>query len=136
MKQIKQNKNDIHSLALSLVYDDKKAKKLTKKTFKKVSKRLFSDERQLKLALYKRLLKYVGRFSVKKKKCLGSDFICLAKKNFKIFDKKVFVLKYEHGFNIEDISEVLNAKESEIKKSLFYTTEKIAAVLEEKNEMP
>jgi len=135
MKQSKQDRNDLYSLALSLVYDETKAKKLADKAFGKVLSRLFEDERQLKFALYKKLLKSVGRFGVRKKACKDSCCLGLAKKNFKIFDKKVFVLKYEHGFDIAEIAAVLNASEEKVKKALFKTTYAVSQMLEEKDEM-
>ncbi len=135
MLTLKKYQNEIYSLALSLVYDSGKAKKAAVKAFEKMPS-LDEDSPEIKLRLFKNLLSGINAFSIKKKKNSCGDFVSLAKKRMPLFDKKVFVLKYEHCFTVKDICCVLAKDAEKVKISMLKSSKIISDYLEaQKNEM-
>ena len=122
--------NDLYSLAVSLIYDTKKSKKAVIKAFESVLSSYNNDSDEMKLKLYKKLLDRIGFFSVNKKHCVQNGCAESVKKKLGIFDKKVFVLKYEHGLTVDEICAVLDAKQHKVKRSLLKSTQKAADAIE------
>lgn len=113
---------ELYQLGLSLTYNYKRAQKLAAKALKK--------EKNNKLFLYKSVLKNIGKFSIRKSKCIRNDFISVVKKDLKLFDKKVFVLRYEFKLTISEIVLVMSSTSEKVKESLYNSTLKIADRLE------
>lgn len=134
MLLVSRHQDELYSLAFVLTYDHKTARKCAIKAFEKVLSSYYDDSNETKLKLYKTLLSRIGAFSVKKKQCKDKGLIGLIKKNLGIFDKKVFILKYEFNCSIKDISYLLDAKPEKVKKSLYKSTMTAAAALEDKED--
>jgi len=122
--------NDLYSLAVSLIYDKEKSKKAVVKAFESVLRSYNNDSDEMRLKLYKKLLDRIGFFSVNKKQCVQNGCAENIKKKLGIFDKKVFVLKYEHDLTVDEICAVLDAKQHKVKSSLLKSTQKAADAIE------
>jgi hypothetical protein len=130
MHIVQKYQNDVYNLALSLTGNAEKSKNASVKAFESVLKSYYSDSPETKIELYKKLLERIGVFSVKKKELDKKGSLNSVKHALGLFDKKVFVLKYECGCGIQEISYILGSNREKIKKSLLKSTKRMADILE------
>jgi hypothetical protein len=126
-------------MALSLTGNAETAKKTAVKAFKSVLKSYHTDDAgstETRNQLYRNLLKNIGFFTVNKNDLNMKGTVNSVKHGLGLFDKKVFVLKYEFGCSINDIVFILGAGSGKIKKSLIKSARKAAKLIEDsENEM-
>lgn len=125
----KNTKTEIRNIIFDITCNSKRAIKLTKNI------KIPSDKKE-KMILYKNLLRRIYFFNVKKNCRKKKDALTSFEKKLKLFNKKVFILRYGYKYNISDIAFMLNKNEEKIKKSLLNSCLKLACELEgETNEM-
>jgi DNA-directed RNA polymerase specialized sigma24 family protein len=136
MHLIERFQNELYSLALSLTYDAEKSKHLALNAFEQTLPKSYGNFHSIKVQLFKNILKEIDFFSIKKSKCKNADLVGLVKRNLSVFDKKIFVLKYEHNVSVEDICYILDTQVDKVKKSLLLSIRKVMKKMEEsRNEM-
>lgn len=139
MQIIKNYQNKVYTMALSLTGNPEKSKKAAIKAFESVLKTYHTDDLdsvETRNSLYKSLLKNICFFSINKKDLDKKGILNSIKYKLGLFDKKVFVLKYEFGCSLSDIVYILNSNAGKVKKSLLKSAQKMAKVLEDdENEM-
>jgi hypothetical protein len=123
-------------MALSLTGSEQTSKKAAVKAFESLLKSYYADSPETKIELYKKLLKNIGIFDIKKKDLNKKGIINSVKHNLGLFDKKVFVLKYEFNCPLKDIVYILNSNAEKIKKSLYKSAWRVSQIIEDtENEM-
>ncbi|MCL2144396.1 MAG: hypothetical protein FWH43_02725 [Endomicrobia bacterium] len=136
MQIIKKYQNEVYTMALSLTCNAQKSKIAAVKAFEKILKSYHSDSPETKIKLYKELLKNIGIFTINKNDLDRKGIINSVKHRLGLFDKKVFVLKYEFNCGLKDIVYILDSSCEKVKKSLVKSTERLAKILEDmKNEV-
>ncbi|MDR2425827.1 MAG: hypothetical protein LBD46_01355 [Endomicrobium sp.] len=136
MQIVKKYQNEIYGMAFSLTCNEQTSRKAAIKAFENLLRSYYADLPEIKTELYKKLLKNIGFFDIKKKDLNKKGMINSIKHNLRLFDKKVFILKYEFNCSLKDMSYILNSSEDKIKKSLYKSVQRIAQMLEDgENEM-
>ena len=136
MQIIVKLQDELYGLALRFTGDSEKSKKAVIKAFNKILKSYHCDSSETRVELYKNLFNNIGFFSICKKSLDKAGFINIAKHSLSVFDKKVFVLKYEADFTVNEISYILRSSSEKIKKSLLKSTERVSDALKDlENEM-
>ena len=123
--------DELYGLALRFTGNSEKSKEAVIKAFNKILKSYHSDSSETRVELYKNLLNNIGFFSISKKNLDKSGFVNIVKHSLGVFDKKVFVLKYEADFRVNEISYILSSSSEKIKKSLLKSTKRVADALKD-----
>lgn len=131
MQIIIKYQNELYAAALSLTGNAEKSKKAVIKAFEKVLRAYHSDTPETRVELYKNLFGNISFLSVSRKKLDKAGIINGVKHSLSLFDKKVFVLKYEANFTVIEIASILGSSTEKIKKSLLKSTKKVADSLED-----
>jgi DNA-directed RNA polymerase specialized sigma24 family protein len=130
MNLIERYQDEVYSLALSLTNDEKKAANLALKVFEETLPKVYGSHQKIKLKLFKAMLSKTDGINPKKIK--GSDFLTIFKRKLNVFDRNVFVLKYEFDLKAIDIAFVLEVSKDRVKKSLLFGIDKVARKMETK----
>ena len=136
MQIIKNYQNEVYSMAFSLTCDAQISEKAAIKAFKSVMSAYHSNSDETKIELYKKLLANIGFFDIRRKNLDKKGKINSVKNKLGLFDRKVFVLKYEFQCSLQNISYIMSSKPDKIKRSLIKSAERMAKALEDcENEM-
>ncbi|MDR1952616.1 MAG: hypothetical protein LBQ37_03790 [Elusimicrobiota bacterium] len=127
---IERYQDEIYSLALSLTNNEKKSKILAAKVFDKSLGKVYGSYNKIKLQLFRELLLNIA--SVSMKKMSEKNILYLFKRRLNLFDRKVFVLKFEFNLTSTEIAVVLRTSVKKVKKSLFYSIDKMIKIMEDK----
>ena len=136
MQIIIKYQNELYGLVLRFTGNSEKSKAAVINAYKKILKSYYSDSSETRIELYKTLIGNIGFFDINKASLDRNGFVNILKHRLGVFDKKVFVLKYEADFTVKEISYILRCSSGKIKKSLLKSTKRAADALEDSgNEM-
>ncbi|MDR2708423.1 MAG: hypothetical protein LBC07_00400 [Elusimicrobiota bacterium] len=127
MNLIERFQDEVYSLALSLTNNPPRAKALAIKVFVEHLGKTYGSYDKIKLRLFKYLLKRVDAIAVKKDK--NKTLLVSFKRGLPLFDRKVFVLKYELGLRTVEIASALSTTRDKVRKSLLFSAQKLAKKL-------
>jgi hypothetical protein len=130
MNLVERFEDQVYSLCLCLINDPVKSKAISLKVFIDCLGKTYGSYDIIRLRLFRHLLKNLDEVSVKRDK--NDSFLIKFKRGLPIFDRKVFVLKYEFELSTTNTAFVMGVKKNKVRKSLLFSTERLAKKLASK----
>jgi hypothetical protein len=129
MNLVEMYQNEVYALAFSLTNDEKKSRILAFNTFDEIVPKSYGSFRKIKFKLFKNLLEMADRVSIKSPKT--KNFVWTFKRRLSVFDRKVFVLKFDFDLSSLDIAIILGVSRDKVKKSLLDSMDEVARKMED-----